>query len=79
MPVSKFALNEGEGSGLGAVGAAATRLLAADDAVADPTEFVAVTDTRIVEPTSADERTYVAPVAPAIGVHDAPPESQRCH
>jgi hypothetical protein len=38
-------------------GGAVTRLVAADDAVVEPTELLAVTDTRTVDRTSADART----------------------
>ena len=41
--------------------------------------MLAVTVTRIVEPTSAEPRTYVAAVAPGRLAHDDPPPSQRCH
>ena len=64
---------------VGVVGDAATTAVAADEAVEDPTEFVAVTETRSVDPTSADEATYVVLVAPARGAQAAPLESQRCH
>jgi hypothetical protein len=46
--------------------------------LADPSTFVAVTVTRIVVPTSAVTGVYVVALAPAIGTHAAPPESQRC-
>jgi hypothetical protein len=63
----------------GVAAPAATTLVAADDAVAEPTVLLAVTDARIVDPTSADATRYVAAVAPAIGAHAAPVEAQRCH
>ena len=51
--------------------------VAADVAFAEPTPFVAVTATRIVEPTSAAPRTYVVPVAPAMSTQLAPAALQR--
>jgi hypothetical protein len=48
-------------------------------AVAEPTEFVAVTTTRSVEPTSAADAAYEEPVAPATSEQPEPVESQRCH
>jgi hypothetical protein len=60
-------------------GVAMTTVVAEDDAVAEPAELLAVTERRSVEPTFADATRYVVPVAPAIGAHDAPAESQRCH
>jgi hypothetical protein len=41
----------------GVTAVAVTTAVAADDAVAEPAELLAVTDTRIVEPTSAAART----------------------
>jgi hypothetical protein len=47
--------------------------------VAEPAELLAVTETRIVDPTSADPRREVVPVAPETGAHELPVELQRCH
>jgi hypothetical protein len=58
---------------------APTTAVGADEAVAEPAELLAATDTRIVDATSADTRRYVVPVAPATGAQEAPAESQRCH
>src|SRR5512132_308969 len=52
----------------GAASAPVTVAVAAEVAVLEPTEFVAVTVTRIVEPTSADASEYVWSVAPAISL-----------
>src|SRR5438034_10378841 len=51
----------------------------ADVADVEPAEFVAVTTTRIVEPTSAETSAYVVAVAPPMSAQLAPPESQRRH
>jgi hypothetical protein len=67
------------GSAVFVGGAAPITPVAADVVVAEPAAFVAVTCARTVAPTSADTRTYVALVAPAMSAHDAPPESQRRH
>ena len=56
-----------------------TIALAADSAEDEPAEFVAVTFTRIVEPTSAWTRVYVVPVAPPMLLQFAPPWSHRSH
>ena len=45
----------------------------------DPAEFVAVSKTRNVEPTSPRTTKYVDPVAPPIATQFAPPASHRCH
>ncbi len=45
-----------------------------DADVCEPDEFVAVTRTRIRDPTSAEVRTYVVPVAPAMFVQLLPSE-----
>ena len=45
----------------------------------EPDEFVAVTTTCIVSPTSADASTYVELLAPDTEVHPEPPASQRRH
>ena len=63
----------------GAIAVAVTTAVAADDAVAEPAELLAVTETRIVELTSAEPRRSVLPVAPATGVQEPPLELQRCH
>ena len=64
----------------GAVASGCTTAVAADiTGPADPAEFVAVTPTAIVEPTSAVTSVYVELVAPLIGAHEPPPESQRDH
>ena len=52
---------------------------AADVAVAEPAEFVAVTLARTVEPASPLVTVYVHAVAPAMSAHDAPDELQRRH
>jgi hypothetical protein len=63
----------------GATPVAATTAVAADVAVAEPAELLAVTDTRIVEPTSPEPRRSVLPVAPPTAVQEPPLELQRCH
>jgi hypothetical protein len=60
-------------------GISATIAVAADDALADPAPLLAVTDTRIVDPTSEAVSRYVVPVAEAMSVHAAPEASQRRH
>ena len=65
--------------GFAVLGGVLTDAVAAEVAVTEPTELLAVTETRIVDPTSADTREYAVPVAPVIGAQSAPPESQRCH
>jgi hypothetical protein len=63
----------------GAVAAAVTTPVAADEADDDPALFDAVTSTRTVEPTSADANVYVLPVAGAMSEQFPPPVSQRRH
>jgi hypothetical protein len=63
----------------GAVGALVIAVVAAEDAVAEPAVLLAVTETRIVTPTSADVSRYVALVAPVIAAQEAPVESHRRH
>src|SRR5581483_350273 len=59
---------------------AATAAVTADDAGCEsPAPFVAVTWTPTVLPMSPWASRYVWVVAPAIGWHALPPESQRCH
>ena len=62
-------------------GAAAgiTVAVAAEDALADPPAFDAVTKTRTVEPTSSSSRSYVDSSAPESASQSAPVSSQRCH
>src|SRR3954468_21144995 len=59
--------------------AAPTTADAADAAEALPTEFVAVTNARNVDPTSPVAAVYDAAVAPEIALQEPPPVSQRCH
>jgi hypothetical protein len=59
--------------------AAATTFVGADTADLDCLSLVAVTRTRIVEPTSAELNKYVCTVAPATEAQPFPLESQRCH
>src|SRR4051812_29503089 len=64
--------------GLVATGAPdVTAPTAADDALPTPYGLVAVTVTRSLLPTSDAPGTYVDAVAPAIGVHVAPPSKDR--
>jgi hypothetical protein len=63
----------------GLLAGAPTTPVAADEAVAEPAELLAVTETRIVDPTSAAPRRYVALVAPDTEEQPLPPESHRCH
>jgi mannose/fructose/N-acetylgalactosamine-specific phosphotransferase system component IIC len=56
-----------------------TTAVAADDADAEPLEFVAVTTASIVCPTSEVWSAYVALVAPAMVEQLAPELSQSCH
>jgi hypothetical protein len=58
---------------------AVTTAVAADVAIAEPAELLAVTNTRIVEPTSAEPRRSVLEVAPETAVQEPPLELQRCH
>jgi len=69
---------DGDGGGGGA-GAEATSALGADEALAEPEAFDAVTTAKSVEPTSAVAATYDEDVAPTIGAQFAPAESHRCH
>src|SRR5207244_8484837 len=62
---------------VGAMLSGAATWLSAELADVEPPSFVAVTTTRMVEPTSAVRRTYV-PAEPT-GEHGAPEASQRCH
>ena len=62
-----------------AEGADATTADAALVATAEPPAFVAVTATRIVEPTSTNDNTKLDAVAPATGEHDDPALEHRCH
>src|SRR5262245_36078959 len=48
-------------------------------AIVAPCAFVAVSSSRIVDPTSAACTTYVVPVAPPMSEHDAPDALQRRH
>jgi hypothetical protein len=70
---------EGGGGGGGVLKADATIVVAADVAAADPFRFDAVTITRSVRPTSADESVFVEVVAPPIAAQPAPDESHRSH
>jgi hypothetical protein len=54
-------------------------LVGSEAALAEPTEFVAVTRTLIVAPTSAEPRTSLAKAALAMARQDAPVRSQRSH
>ena len=58
---------------------ALTTAVGADVAEADPAELLAVTSTRIVEPTSALTTPYVLLVAPAMSTQLPPPLSHRRH
>jgi hypothetical protein len=58
---------------------AVTSAVAADEAVVEPAELLAVRETRMVDPTSPKPRRYVLLVAPTTDAQDAPLESQRCH
>src|SRR4051794_18495009 len=60
----------------GAVDGATTDAVWFEVAVAVPTEFLAVTTTRRVLPTSPAATVYVVAVSPAMSTHVAP---QRCH
>jgi hypothetical protein len=66
------------GSAHGPAGALLTTAVGAEEPVADPAEFVAVTVTRNDDPASARTTMYVDAVASEIGAHEAPAESQRC-
>src|ERR671933_411152 len=63
----------------GAVAAAVTTTVWAEPALLEPTELVAVTVTRSVEPTSAFATGYVCWVAEAMLLQLAPALSQRRH
>ena len=69
----------GGGGGGGALVPDATTAVAAEVAAADPFRFDAVTITRSVFPTSADESVSVEVVAPPIAAQPAPEESHRSH
>jgi hypothetical protein len=56
-----------------------TTAVALEMAVAEPSVFVAVTATRVVEPTSVAVGVYVCAVAPEIATQFAAVASQRCH
>jgi hypothetical protein len=56
-----------------------TTAVAADSAVAEPSALVAVTATRIVDPTSAETSAYELFVAPVIAAQEAPTLLQRLH
>jgi hypothetical protein len=58
---------------------ATTTLVGAETASAEPAEFVAVTRTLIVAPTSAEPRASLAEDALAIATQDAPARLQRSH
>jgi hypothetical protein len=63
----------------GGAGAAVTTAVCADDALLEPAEFVPVTATRSVEPTSAATAVYDCDVAPLMFVQLLPLVSQRRH
>src|SRR5215217_3282832 len=63
------------GAGAGAVTTAVWALVA----LAEPTEFLAVTRTRTVEPTSPGPSGYLVVVAPATTLQFEPAPSQRSH
>jgi hypothetical protein len=67
------------GSAVFTGGPGATTGEAGDVADALPAEFVAVTTTRSVAPTSAETAAYVPFVAPDRAAHDVPADVQRCH
>ena len=56
-----------------------TTPVAAEVAIAAPTELLAVTDTRTVFPVSVVAMTYAGPIAALIGAHEAPAASHCCH
>ncbi len=60
-------------------GSATTTAVCTDVACALPVAFVAVTRTRIVEPTSAGTSARVEAVEPAMSTQLAPAALQRCH
>ena len=63
----------------GAASAAMTTAVWAEDAVELPDPFKPFTATRIVEPTSAPDCTYVVAVSPPMLTQLLPDESQRSH
>jgi hypothetical protein len=73
------ALPETTGTDMLTGAAEATTAVAAESADVDAVEFVAVTRTRIVDPTSPATSVYVVPVAPAMSAQPAPPVPQRLH
>ena len=56
-----------------------TTAVALELALVEPLEFVAVTLTRRVEPTSPLSTSRVVPVSPEIEAQFDPPALQRCH
>ena len=78
-PACAVPLIEGGDELLGATGAGATTDVGSELALLEPALFVAVTTTRIVEPTSAATAVYVSDVAPLMLPQLLPPVSQRCH
>jgi hypothetical protein len=56
-----------------------TTPVAAEVAIAEPAELLAVTETRTVFPASAAAMAYAGPVAALIGAHEAPAASHCCH
>lgn len=63
----------------GGVGGGWTTAVGAEVAVPVPLVFVALTTTRIVEPTSRLVRAYVFAVAPASEAQELPLAEHRCH
>jgi hypothetical protein len=63
----------------GGLEADATTAVAAEDASTLPEVFEAVTNDRIVDPTSVALSRYVDPASPRISEQLAPPASHRCH
>jgi hypothetical protein len=78
LTAGETAVESGAGGG-GAIVADATSGVAADVAAVDPFRFDAVTITRSVCPTSADESVFAEVVAPPIAAQPAPAESHRSH
>jgi hypothetical protein len=60
-------------------GSGVTTAVADEGAVALPPEFVAVTTTSTVWPTSLEAATYVLAVAPEMSAQLPPDELQSCH
>ena len=58
---------------------ASTSSVAAEAAESEPPSLLAVTSTRIVEPTSGPTSSYVGAVAPTMSTQFAPAASQRRH